>query len=55
MVNLREDDRYKLGYSDIIYELDLEEAEHLRAKKEALLGRHVIKAQDMPWENLSMV
>lgn len=50
MANLGEGDRYKLGYYDILYELDLEDAAHLREKKEVLLGRHVIEAQDMPWE-----
>ncbi len=50
MANLIEEERYKLGYSDIFYELDLEEAAHLHEKGEALRRRHVIKAEDMPWE-----
>jgi len=50
MANLPEEERYKLGYSDILYELDLEQAAHARARKEALLKRHVVKAPDMPWE-----
>jgi quercetin dioxygenase-like cupin family protein len=50
-MQVTERDRYKLGYSAPFYEDALLEAKTFLERDRLLRQRHIVKAEDMPWEH----